>query len=93
MCSPGIWKADGLVTAPAGTAIAGADPLLFVGKNLHVIGTKVGSLLDTEKALQFAARVCRVDFSFRRSLIEQYGAVTDVVSLRVCSNPSMRCFL
>lgn len=44
-------------TAPAGTALAGADPLLFVGKNLHVIGTKVGSLLDTERALEFAARV------------------------------------
>lgn len=43
--------------APAGTAVAGADPLLFVGKNLHVIGTKVGSLLDTERALEFASRV------------------------------------
>ena len=30
--------------------------MLFVGKNLHVIGTKVGSLLDTERALEFAAR-------------------------------------
>lgn len=38
--------------------MAGADPLLFVGKNLHVMGTKVGSLWDTEKALEFAARVC-----------------------------------
>jgi D-arabinose 1-dehydrogenase-like Zn-dependent alcohol dehydrogenase len=52
-----------MATAPAGTAMAGADPLLFVGKNLHVIGTKVGSLLDTEKALQFAARVCSSTFS------------------------------
>ncbi|CAO2657399.1 Nn.00g035250.m01.CDS01 [Neocucurbitaria sp. VM-36] len=41
---------------PAGTAFAGADPLLMVGKNLHVIGTKVGSLYDTTKALEFAAR-------------------------------------
>jgi propanol-preferring alcohol dehydrogenase len=53
-------------TAPAGTAIAGADPLLYVGKNLHVIGTKVGSLLDTERALEFAARVSLYSF-FRRS--------------------------
>jgi propanol-preferring alcohol dehydrogenase len=28
-----------------------------VGKNLSIIGTKVGSLLDTEKALEFASRV------------------------------------
>jgi propanol-preferring alcohol dehydrogenase len=51
------WKTDSLYLAPTGTAIAGADPLFFVGKNLHIIGTKVGSLLDTERALQFAARV------------------------------------
>jgi len=50
-----------LRVAPEGTAMAGADPLLFVGKNLHIIGTKVGSLLDTEKALQFAARVSRYE--------------------------------
>jgi propanol-preferring alcohol dehydrogenase len=30
---------------------------LLVGKNLHVIGTKVGSLYDTTKALEFAAQV------------------------------------
>ncbi|OAL06037.1 GroES-like protein [Phaeosphaeriaceae sp. SRC1lsM3a] len=41
---------------PAGTAVAGGDPLLLVGKNLHVIGTKVGSLYDTTKALEFAAQ-------------------------------------
>ncbi|KAF1958800.1 hypothetical protein CC80DRAFT_490589 [Byssothecium circinans] len=41
---------------PVGSTIAGADPLLMVGKNLHVIGTKIGSLLDTTKALEFAAR-------------------------------------
>lgn len=52
-----------LCTAPAGTAVAGADPLLFVGKNLHVIGTKVGSLLDTERALEFAARVSMIFLS------------------------------
>lgn len=40
--------------------MAGADPLLFVGKNLHVIGTKVGSLLDTDMALRFAARVSSI---------------------------------
>ncbi|KAH7405976.1 chaperonin 10-like protein [Phaeosphaeria sp. MPI-PUGE-AT-0046c] len=41
---------------PAGTAVAGGDPLLLVGKNLHIIGTKVGSLYDTTKALEFAAQ-------------------------------------
>ena len=30
---------------------------MLVGKNLHVIGTKVGSLYDTTKALEFAAQV------------------------------------
>ena len=29
----------------------------MIGKNLHVIGTKVGSLYDTTKALEFAAQV------------------------------------
>lgn len=55
-------------TAPAGTAVAGADPLLFVAKNLHVIGTKVGSLLDTERALEFAARVSPYPFFMRLPL-------------------------
>ncbi|KAH8696909.1 chaperonin 10-like protein [Phaeosphaeriaceae sp. PMI808] len=41
---------------PKGTAFAGGDPMLLVGKNLHVIGTKVGSLFDTTKALEFAAQ-------------------------------------
>jgi D-arabinose 1-dehydrogenase-like Zn-dependent alcohol dehydrogenase len=43
--------------APAGTATAGADPALFIFKNLHVIGTMVGSMRDTAMALDFAARV------------------------------------
>ena len=34
-----------------------ADPLLLIGKNITVSGTKVGSLLDTTRALDFAARV------------------------------------
>ncbi|KAF2192520.1 GroES-like protein [Zopfia rhizophila CBS 207.26] len=41
---------------PTGTAVAGADPLLIIGKNLSISGTKVGSLLDTQRALEFAAR-------------------------------------
>lgn len=45
------------MSAPAGTAVAGGDPLLLVGKNLSIIGTKVGSLYDTTKALEFAAQV------------------------------------
>ena len=36
----------------------GADPAWFIFKNLHVIGTMVGSMKDTDKALDFAARVC-----------------------------------
>lgn len=43
--------------APPGDGFGEANPLLFIGKNLHMIGTKVGSLLDTQKALEFAARV------------------------------------
>jgi len=35
----------------------GADPAWFIFKNLHVIGTMVGSMKDTDKALDFAARV------------------------------------
>ncbi|KAH7078276.1 chaperonin 10-like protein [Paraphoma chrysanthemicola] len=41
---------------PEGTAVAGGDPILLISKNLHVIGTKVGSLYDTTKALEFAAQ-------------------------------------
>lgn len=44
----------------AAQAIAGADPAWFVFKNLHIIGTMVGSMEDTNKALDFAVRVCRI---------------------------------
>jgi propanol-preferring alcohol dehydrogenase len=40
--------------------IAGVDPAWYVFKNLHIIGTMVGSLEDTNKALDFAVRVCSV---------------------------------
>lgn len=35
----------------------GGDPAMFVFKNLHVIGTMVGSMRDTDAALGFAERV------------------------------------
>ncbi|KAF2806268.1 uncharacterized protein BDZ99DRAFT_465912 [Mytilinidion resinicola] len=40
---------------PAG-CIVGADLLWYVAKNLHIIGTAVGSMLDTQEALSYAAR-------------------------------------
>ena len=43
--------------APGGTATVGAEPGWFIFKNLHVIGTMVGSMKDTDAALDFAARV------------------------------------
>ena len=43
----------------AAQVIVGADPAWFVLKNLHVIGTLVGSMEDTNKALDFAVRVSR----------------------------------
>jgi propanol-preferring alcohol dehydrogenase len=43
--------------APSGSATVGAEPGWFIFKNLHVIGTKVGSMRDTEVALDYAARV------------------------------------
>ncbi len=45
-------------TAPANSGIAGAEPSEYIFKNLHMIGTMVGSMLDTQKALEFAERVC-----------------------------------
>ncbi|KAF2489855.1 GroES-like protein [Lophium mytilinum] len=39
-----------------GGVVAGADPLWFVAKNLHIMGTAVGSMLDTQEALSYAAR-------------------------------------
>jgi hypothetical protein len=50
-------KADEREIAPNGTATVGGDPALFVFKNLHIIGTMVGSMRDTDAALGFAARV------------------------------------
>ncbi|KAK4951622.1 hypothetical protein LTR28_006845 [Elasticomyces elasticus] len=44
---------------PAGSCIVGAHPAEFVLKNLHVIGTKVGSMKDTDAAMDFAARIFR----------------------------------
>jgi propanol-preferring alcohol dehydrogenase len=41
---------------PAGTAICGADPAWYIFKNLRISGTMVGSMKDTDRALQFAAR-------------------------------------
>ncbi|KAK4968745.1 hypothetical protein LTR66_011773 [Elasticomyces elasticus] len=41
---------------PAGSCIVGAHPAEFVLKNLSVIGTKVGSMQDTDAAMDFTAR-------------------------------------
>jgi alcohol dehydrogenase, propanol-preferring len=41
---------------PVGTAVAGADPALAIFKNMHIIGTMVGSMLDTQYALDLASR-------------------------------------
>jgi len=41
---------------PAGTALAGAEPGWMIFRNISVIGTMVGSMRDTDKALEFAAR-------------------------------------
>ncbi|OAG04211.1 GroES-like protein [Paraphaeosphaeria sporulosa] len=58
--APGMLRISGKIMCigipPIGTAFAGADPLLLIGKNLTFSGTKVGSLLDTARALEFAAR-------------------------------------
>lgn len=47
-------------SAPGGSATVGAEPGWFIFKNLHVIGTMVGSMRDTEAALDYAARVSRL---------------------------------
>jgi alcohol dehydrogenase, propanol-preferring len=49
--------ADSMSIAPTGETIAGADPALFVGKGLHIIGTMVGSMRDAHDVLQLAAAV------------------------------------
>ncbi|OAL53157.1 GroES-like protein [Pyrenochaeta sp. DS3sAY3a] len=40
---------------PLGKATVGGDPAMFIGKNLHVIGTLVGSMRDAHEVLQLAA--------------------------------------
>jgi alcohol dehydrogenase, propanol-preferring len=41
---------------PAGTTVLGADPMWFIGKNRRITGTLVGTMEDTRKALDYAAR-------------------------------------
>ncbi|KAH0845027.1 Alcohol dehydrogenase 2 [Fonsecaea pedrosoi] len=41
---------------PFGTAVAGGDPALFIGKNIRVTGTQVGSMKDTHDVLDLAVR-------------------------------------
>jgi alcohol dehydrogenase, propanol-preferring len=41
---------------PAGSTTLGADPMWFIGKNRKISGTLVGTMEDTRKALDFAAR-------------------------------------
>lgn len=41
---------------PAGTVTLGADPNFLSFKNLHIIGTLVGTMDDTAKALDYARR-------------------------------------
>ena len=43
-------------TAPAGLVNLGTDPNFFVFKNLSVIGTLVGTMKDTDAALDYASR-------------------------------------
>lgn len=52
---PWSWLTRGS-TAPAGTTTIGADPSQFAFKNLHVIGTLVGTMKDTAMALEYAQR-------------------------------------
>jgi len=41
---------------PAGQVMLGTDPNLFVFKNLHIIGTLVGTMQDTAACLDYARR-------------------------------------
>lgn len=41
---------------PAGTITIGTDPNFFAFKNLSVVGTLVGTMQDTAKALEYARR-------------------------------------
>lgn len=52
---------------PAGTTIAGADPGWLIFKNISIIGTCVGNMTDTDRALDFAAR------GLLRPMYEKFG--------------------
>lgn len=41
---------------PAGLITVGADPNFFAFKNLSIVGTLVGTMQDTDQALDFARR-------------------------------------
>ncbi|KAL1959446.1 hypothetical protein VTO42DRAFT_1891 [Malbranchea cinnamomea] len=41
---------------PSGSTMLGAEPAAFIFKNMAITGTLVGSMLDTERALDFAKR-------------------------------------
>ena len=41
---------------PAGTITLGTDPNFFAFKNLHIIGSLVGTMQDTAAALDYARR-------------------------------------
>ena len=50
---------------PAGQIMLGTDPNLYVFKNLHIIGTLVGTMQDTAATLDYA----------RRGLLKSIGEV------------------
>lgn len=56
----------------------GGDPILFIGKNLHVIGTKTGTLLDTQKALELAARVSCSDIKLLQNIDNLQGLLKPI---------------
>lgn len=41
---------------PAGTITLGTDPNVFSFRNLHIVGTLVGTMQDTAAALDYARR-------------------------------------
>jgi propanol-preferring alcohol dehydrogenase len=45
---------------PANTTTIGADPFFFAVRNFEIKGTMVGSLNDTNRALDFARRVSQM---------------------------------
>lgn len=61
-------------TAPTGTVLLGADPSQYVLQKLTISGTVVGSMMDTEKALDFARRVSisRLEAIFSASFLVCY---------------------